>query len=467
MIAALLLLGLGLTEAPAVGATDLGPRLDKLLKHGRIPADNFGIAVYDVSRVPQVLVYGHQEQLSMIPASVTKVATAATVLARLGPSFKFQTVLASEAPVREDGTLAGDLILKGGGDAGFVSESMWYLVNELRRANIRKIEGSVIVDDTSFDQVRADPSRDPERNDRAYDAPVGAMSVNWNSINIFVRPLKLGEAPQVVLDPIDNGYTIDNRAKVIAGEGSALDVTRDKSHIRLRGTIGLAHGEQTIYKNIDDPVDWSGRNLVFFLGQRGITVGGKIKAGKMPGGARVLAKIDSKPVAAHLGDMMKFSNNFVAEMLTKNLSAAAGKTPATLDDGMRLIRANLNAMGIPDDHFTLLNPSGLSRRNRIRAADLALILVQAQKSFAWFAEFLTALPIAGLDGTLKKRMKETPAEGWVRAKTGQLLGVAALAGYAGRKDGGVRAFAFIFNGKPDLGESARHMFDALAAELVQ
>lgn len=451
----------------AATASDLNARLEKVLKSKSIARESLGLVVLDLSEVPQVQLFGLNEQQEFIPASVTKLATASAVLQKLGPSFKFQTTLWSGGTVK-NGVLTGDLILKGGGDPGFVSETMWFLVNELQRTGIKRIEGNVVVDDSDFDTIRADPSRDPERVDRAYDAPVGAMSFNWNSINIYVRPGAPGQAAQVYLDPLPDYFRVDNKAKTTSGSGADLDISRSGERVTVRGTLGAGHDEVVAYKNVDDPVDWSGKNLIAFLAQRGVTVSGKVKAGRKPDGARLLAKADSKPLSQAVGDMLKFSNNYVAEMLTKDLALQNGVVPANLEAGMQLIRAHLSGpVGLDNKRFTLLNPSGLSRRNRIRARDLAEILAQAQRQFPTFAELLSALPIAGMDGTLKKRMLNTEAKGWVRAKTGNLSGVVALAGYAGRKDGGLRAFAFIFNGKPDLGESARHLFDALAVELVQ
>ncbi|NJL24201.1 MAG: hypothetical protein HC902_02800 [Calothrix sp. SM1_5_4] len=174
----------------SVRANDLASRLESVIKtHQSIARDQLGVAVYEGPN----LVFGVNEQKDFIPASITKIATAAAVLQRLGPSFKFQTTLWSSGTVKE-GVLKGDLILKGGGDAGFVSETMWFLVNEFTRTGVRRIEGDLIVDDGDFDAIRADSSRDPERVDRAYDAPVGAMSFNWNSINIFIRPTQVGGA---------------------------------------------------------------------------------------------------------------------------------------------------------------------------------------------------------------------------------------------------------------------------------
>jgi D-alanyl-D-alanine carboxypeptidase/D-alanyl-D-alanine-endopeptidase (penicillin-binding protein 4) len=231
---------------------------------------------------------------------------------------------------------------------------------------------------------------------------------------------------------------------------------------------------------VDDPADWSGRNLLAFLQERGISVSGKVKAGQLPEGAKLLAKADSKPLSQQVADMLKFSNNYVAEMLTKNLAAqASGLTsvsglsraagaPATLEEGMKIIRAHLSgAVGIEAKRFVLMNPSGLSRHNRMRASDLAEILVYAQKNFPTFAELLSAMPLAGMDGTLKKRMLGTGTEGWIRGKTGSMSGIVSLAGYAGRKDGTMKAFAFIYNGKAESGDTVRHLFDALAEELVE
>ena len=443
---------------------DLAARLSKIVKSYSVPQAQLGLAVIDLGETPMKTVYGLNETGDFIPASVTKIVTASAVLRKLGASFKFQTTLWSSGVVK-GGTLTGDLILKGGGDAGFVSESMWFLVNELTRTGIKKIEGNILVDDTDFDSVRSDPSRDPERNDRAYDAPVGAMSFNWNSINIFVRATQVGEAPQVILDPIPNGYKIDNRAKTVNKADTSLHVSRAGDTVRVSGSIGIGQNEAVSYKNIDDPIEWSGNNLVFFLSQRGINVTGKVKAGKRPEKATLLAKAESKPVSLHVIDMMKFSNNFVAEMLAKNLAAQSGQVPATIEGGMKVIRSNIDDLGVDTKRMFLQNPSGLSRKNKIKPVDLAMILAKQQQDFPTFAEFLTSMPLAGMDGTLKNRMK--PAAGWVRAKTGLLSGVVALAGYAGRKDGSVQAFAFIFNGKAEQGDLVRRLFDGLATELIQ
>lgn len=456
---------LALVSGPWSVAHALSGRIDKILRSYSIPRANIGIAVFDLDGKDQ-LIYGLNEERDFIPASLTKIMTAATVLKRMGASHKIQTGLWSSAPIKE-GVLTGDIFLKGGGDSGFVSETMWFLVNELTRSGVTRIDGDLIVDDSDFDGVRNDPSRDPGRVDRAYDAPVGAMSFNWNSINIFVRPGEVGKPPHVILDPIDFDHKIDNKAKTTSGNGHKLEVSRSGKVVYVRGSIGVNSTEYVFYKNIDEPSDWSGHALLEFLKQRGITVKGKVKRGKKPVAARLLAKAESKALSQHVADMMKFSNNFVAEMLSKNLSVHEGIIPGTLDEGMKIIRQHLVDVGIDKKRFTLINPSGLSRRNMMKPVDIAKVLVAAHRHFPTKAEMLSAFPLAGQDGTLKNRMRGTNGEGWVRAKTGLLKGVVGLAGYAGRKDGSIRSFAFVFNGDPERGDLVRRMFDALAVELVQ
>lgn len=453
--------------ASTIHADELSVKLDKIIRKYGIEKSQLGIAVFDLGHTTQQPIFALNEEKDMVPASTTKLATAFTALQKLGSTHKFVTGLWSSGTVT-NGVLKGDLILKGGGDSCFVSESMWFLVNEFVRTGITKIEGNVVVDDTDFDSVRTDPTRDPERVDRAYDAPVSAMSFNWNSINVFVRPTKDGQPPQVILDPIDNGFKIRNQAKTVAHGGRKIEVVRQGSRIVVRGTMAEDAPEYVSYKNIDDPIEWSGRNLIFFLSQRGISVTGKVKAGKKTDAAKLLAKEESKPLNWHIADMMKFSNNYVAEMITKNLALQSGNVPATLEQGMRVIRATLTEKaGLSEKRFVLHNPSGFSHKNHFKPIDMAKLLVKAHDDFPTFPELLSALPIAGVDGTLKNRMKDSDATGWVRAKTGLLAGVVGLAGYAGRKDGSARAFAFMFNGKSDQGEQARRLFDALATELVQ
>ncbi|MNL37482.1 D-alanyl-D-alanine carboxypeptidase DacC precursor [compost metagenome] len=164
--------------------------------------------------------------------------------------------------------------------------------------------------------------------------------------------------------------------------------------------------------------------------------------------------------------MNKFSNNYVAEMLTKNLGTLKKSKGVTLADGVMVINEHMQSLGIPADQYKLTSPSGLTRDNRLSSFAMWKVLQHLRNDFRVQPEFLTSLPIAGIDGTLKKRMKNGPAERWVRAKTGFLTNVVSLAGYAGLQDGRVITFSFVYNGSTDEAK-VRAFFDNLLIYLVK
>ena len=161
-----------------------------------------------------------------------------------------------------------------------------------------------------------------------------------------------------------------------------------------------------------------------------------------------------------MSNVNKVSNNFIAEMLTKNMAALDMPAGASLKKGVEVIREERKKLGVSDTEIHIVNPSGLTRENEFSAAALNKVLSAVKKDFSIYPAFISGLPIAGVDGTLKKRMKNSRAEGWVRAKTGYLDGVVSLAGYAGRQNGDVLTFSFLYNGPRDEA-IVREAFDQL------
>lgn len=438
--------------------------IEKLIKSSGISPKDLGVVISEYSGGDEKTIFENKPEQLLIPASITKIATASAVLSVFPPGTKFKTELLSTATI-EAGRLKGDLYFRGGGDPGFVSENLWYLVNQFVRSGIKVIDGDIKVDDTIFDQVRFDESRESNRVDRAYDAPVGGLSFNWNAVNIFVRPGKVGEKARVFLDPENNLLKLDNRTKTVGKGSSEVYAERKENTIIVTGQIRSGDREITIYKNIMQPEFWAGTNLVEFLAQRGIQVKGKVVKGKTPENADVVASVDSKPIEAMLVDMNKFSNNFVAEMLTKQISAGPDKA-GSLTAGMNLIRSHMKKIGVKETQFSLVNPSGLTRENRITAKAIWQVLRYLHQDLRLFPEFIVSLPIAGVDGTLKKRMRGENGERWVRGKTGFINGVVSLAGYAGRKNGQTVTFVFMYNGSADEAK-VRSLFDKILNSLLE
>jgi D-alanyl-D-alanine carboxypeptidase/D-alanyl-D-alanine-endopeptidase (penicillin-binding protein 4) len=454
--------------------TELNTQLKAVIKKHHFNESSLGLYIEDEGRE----IFNINASKLMVPASLTKIVTAAAVLNSFPMNKKFDTKIMANQVIK-NGKLSGDLCLKGGGDPSFVSEKMWYLVNELKRTDLSIIEGDLLVDATRFDDELFDSGRESVRVDRAFDAPISAASFNWNSTNIFIRPGESSGAPaKVWLDPKSDYLELENNTKTTSKSGvKSLEASRVKSgdhdKIIVSGTISLDAPEAVIYKSISNPNLWIGLHLKEFLNQRGITLKGKVKVAACPANALAIATSPSKNLNEILSDMLKFSNNFVAEMLAKNLAAEQSTNSARMKDGIEEIKKYLDSIGFERKDYVLENVSGLTRDNRFSAKQLAFILNSVKNDFLYFPEFASGLPIAGVDGTLKNRMKSKNGlkmahpddQNLVRAKTGYLDGVVGLGGYIGRKNNSPLIFVFMFNGDYQQGMATRAMFDDLIKQL--
>ena len=424
-------------------------RIEKLIKKHRISKSNLSVVIKDLSTTH--LEYALHPETSKIPASLTKIIIAGAVLDTFDTGHNFETQLLINNKI-ENGVLHGPLYLKGFGDPSFTSERMWYLVNELMRRQIHQIQGDIIVDDFLFDSVNRDPNR-LTATDRAYDAHVGALSFNWNVVNVFLSPGKTKNSKaHVYLDPIANPLKLINKAKT---DGRRLRVSvksrpiasRDKiDEIRISGSIPSDYREKIYYRKVTQPAIWTGENLKAFLKQRNIKVQGKVKKGRTPLKSQVVASSPGADIAELVRLMMKHSNNFIAEMLTKQLALAKGAKVGSLPKGLKVVHSHLKSLGFSSDDFKISNVAGLSRQNSFKVNSLVKLLQIYHNQFSHSYEFVSSLPISGEDGTLESRMQDPQVKGKVRAKSGQIDGVIGLAGYLKASNGDLKVFAIIYNG---------------------
>lgn len=440
---------------------------NNLIKKSGHEKNNLGLIVEDGDNI----IFEHNVNKAFVPASLTKLVTAGALLKYVPLNTKFKTNLKSAAAIN-NGVLEGDICFEGGGDPSFVSEKMWYLVNELTRSKLQKINGNMIVDGSRFDQEIFDSGRDSVRVDRAYDAPISALSFNWNTVNVFVRPGSVGKNAQIIVDPENSPVTIVNQTKTVSkGLVKAIHVERktiknnkDKKNpwsdtIIVSGNIGSETPELVFYKSISNPEMWSAVHLINFLKQRGIQLSGEIKSGVCSEKSVLLAESPSKNYSEMLADMLKFSNNFVAEMLVKNLGSHLGKKPASMTDGIEILKKYLDELNVTRDSYTLVNVSGLSRENRFSVFQLNKVLKHSLNNFEVYPEFVSGLAISGVDGTLKSRFKNMENPPKIRAKTGYLDGVVGLSGYLEQKGKQPLVFTFIYNGGYEKALAARDLFD--------
>lgn len=467
----ILALALLLLSWPLPALADDQAALQAAIAQSALPVDSLSLLAVEHHRGIDRELLAVNARAPRIPASVTKLITAAAVLRDIPLGTRFETRLLSAAP-RQGNTLAGDLVLRGGGDPSLVSETLWLLVNRLAQTGIAEIAGDILVDDSYFDNVLLDPSRDTRRSEMAYDAPISALSFNWNAVALTIAPgAKPGEPAAVSVEPPSDYVRIHNSARTVAGDSIDRLVAARRagtSHpgdtLVVSGEIGATAGIFDGYRNITRPAMWTGANFKLYLGYRGIKVTGTVRPGTATPNSRLLAKVEGRPVEQLVVDMNKVSSNFIAEMLTKNL-AARRAPPGTMVGGMAILENYMAGLGLDASEYHLANPSGLTRINRLSANVLVQVLDDIAGDFRVANEFLASLPIAGIDGTLQHRMARSPAQGWVRAKTGYIDGAVSLAGVGGRSSGERITFAFLYNG-PAPAHQVRALFDQLSALLV-
>ncbi len=426
----------------------------KRAQQKKIPLDNLGVWISG-SRAN----VRWQADKAFIPASATKILTGVTALDLLGADTKFKTSLHINGE---------NLCLKGGGDPSFVSESMWSLVNQFLRKTEKRSFNKVIVDESYFDTIQYPASRPNKRTDRAYDAPISALSFNWNSANIHIKPNSKNASPlKVFVDPISNYLKTKSTAKTTAGFRNSLGVSRKENTITVTGSLGIKNKEKTFYKNILEPALWAGHNLMSFAKQRNINFTEGVQKGICAGAA--IAEYSDSDVKKNVAAMLKYSNNFAAEMLAKHISKKLNPSlNGEIKYGVEAIHKHLkNKFNFNSSLNYINNPSGYSRENKITPESLGQLLGRVQRNFSIYPEFLSALPVGGIDGTLKTRQRSKNTKGKVRAKTGLLNGVNALAGYLENKNGEVIKFVFFYNGSNKMNGHARDLFDQILIDLAE
>jgi D-alanyl-D-alanine carboxypeptidase/D-alanyl-D-alanine-endopeptidase (penicillin-binding protein 4) len=430
---------------------------------------------------------------TLVPASVTKLLTAAAVLAKFTPAHVFKTQFYYDGQWN-GGVVTGNLYVVGDGDPYLVSEKLWQLAVDLRHLGLKEVKGSLIIDDSLFGDPAWDRSRSGGKmqSNHAYDSPVSAFGVNFNTFAVAIAPNKgTQNKPLVNLDPYPLPHVaIDNLAKPSKGANSrGLTVTRIKDssgrdRLKVNGEIGDHSSLQKVYRSVSQHIKSSGEIVKAFLGQEGIVVRGAPKSGVLPAKATLLYELESLPMSQIVRGLNVFSNNYIADVLVKRLGAAFppsgqanGRHQGTYENGIRAVSRFLtNDVGIASD-FILEDGSGLNVANRLNSQQLTDVLVYMAKRMEFFPEFLGSLPAAAWDGTMKNRFQNrqgSELEGQVRAKTGTLtspVSVSSLAGYFIHPKQGLVAFSIIHNGRrnhaqPPIAE-LRQMQDRGLAQLYQ
>ena len=405
--------------------------LQQALSKYRVPDKSVSVFVQRVDQQAPLLAW--RAQAPRNPASTIKLLTTFVALDRLGPTYTWKTEFYSaQAPQR--GVVKGDLYLKGHGDPYLVIENFWRLLRGLRHAGVHTIEGDLVIDDSYFAPVPADPAEFDGKPERAYNVSPSAALLNFLSVQFYFRPDEQGNV-SIVADP-DPGLKIENHMRVSSGycgnwqHRVSMDVKNDDdgNKVVFSGRYPRECGERSYYRVVTDADRYlAGVFRSLWQEQGGVFKGSVRKAG-VPRDAVLLYQGESRPLSAVVRAINKYSNNVMTRQLLLTLGAEYAGAPGTEQKGVAAVRDWLQGKQLDFPELVLENGAGLSREVRISAEHLGQLLLHAWRS-PLMPEYMSSLPVAALDGTLRKRFAGTAMEGRVHLKTGLLDGVRGLAGY--------------------------------------
>lgn len=426
--------------AAAADAAALPREVRQALKQAGIPQDAIAVEVRAVgARKPLISLNAGR---AMNPASTMKLLTTYAALDLLGPAYTWKTEAWLDGELK-DGVLHGDLVLKGYGDPKFTIEQFWLWLAELRARGLREIRGDLVLDRSFFELPPHDPAAFDNDPLRAYNVGPDALLLNFNTLRL--RYLPEGDRLNVVAEPPLEGVRLDNRLapRPVGGCDDWEDgivVQPDGDSVVLQGGYPGECGERE--HNLSAMphsryVDAVFRSLWKELGG---TLRGKQREGGASGAARLFSTHRSEPLGSVIRDINKYSNNVMTRQLFLTLGAAERANVARSTQAMA---DWLQKQGLDFPELVLENGAGLSRSERISAAHLAQLLQHAA-AHRYRAELQSSLPILGVDGSVKKRLKGSPAASHAHLKTGTLEGVKTLAGYV-RSQGGEWVVVFFIN----------------------
>jgi serine-type D-Ala-D-Ala carboxypeptidase/endopeptidase (penicillin-binding protein 4) len=460
--------------AAAIGATQekdaeeeaVGKQVNAILNDAVLKGAEVGIYVKSLA-TGKVICRRDSDKL-FIPASTNKLITGAAALETLGTKYKFKTEVYTDGPVSPDGTVHGNLYIKGYGDPSLVVEEAWLLAHEIRGYGVRTVKGDIIGDETFFEPVRfydwgfKSPS--------AYSAPMGALSFNWNTLQAYVAPGNGDGSPaHVTLNPETDYYTLQNDVQTCVGCKTILSMRLDGRQAIVSGKIDSNSEPWTSFAMVTDPATVAVHAVKKLLEKEDVQIEGGTTVGAVPQSAKLLFRHQSREMSLIIRYLYRFSNNFTAEQIQKTMGAEVFQGPATREKGCQAALDYLKKIDAYQPGVVVDDGSGLSRKNRQSPISMVKTLVHVANTPEIYPEFLEALAIGGVDGTLARRFKKTPLEKRIRAKTGYLYGAITLAGYSWNTAGEPFAFAiFVNNPPPKSGAGAvRKKIDEILVALMR
>ena len=432
----------------------------------RVRSGNFGIMAVSLTRGDTL--FAHNAGTALLPASTMKMLTSAAAFERLGPRYQFSTDVLHDGTLGPDGTLTGNVYLRGDGDpslsgrymTGGPEAPMNFLADQLVSRNVKRITGEVIGDASAFDSRTIPEGWLTRYLQSGYAARVSGLSLNENLIWVTIEP------GGVRLEPATSAIRLVSNVRTVAGGGASLSVRRQTDQtIIVSGRIGRNSPPRRYQYVVEDPAPFATGALRSALVARGIVVDGGIRMAKTPSTAVKIASIQSPTLDRIVAAMNRESINHFAELLLRNAARGSERSvQGSAASGQALLR-HFFATKIRADTTQLhvADGSGLSTLDRVTPRAMTQMLGYAHTA-DWGPWFHASLPVAGESELMRRRMRGGQAQGNLHAKTGTTNDIVALSGYVTSVNGEVIAFTFIYNGR-DRG-AARSMIDVMGQTLA-
>lgn len=412
----------------AYAQSALPPAVSTALARAKVPLEAVALQVVaaDAQTAPRL---SHRADVPMNPASTMKLVTTYAALDTLGPAFVWATTVHMDGTVK-DGTLQGNLYIKGQGDPKLVLERLWLLLRRVQGLGVKTIAGDIVLDRSAFETVAPNPGDFDGEPLRPYNAAPDALLLNFKSVVLTFVPDRAAQVARVNFEPPLAGVQMQASVPLVNGDcndyRAALKADMsDANRIRFGGTYSASCGEKVWSLAYTEPASFSARAVEGVWREMGGQIAGRMREGQVPNRLPATFSVNSETLAETIRDINKFSNNVMAQQVFLTMSLQA-KGVGTVAGSRALVQDWWrDRMGIAQPPV-LDNGSGLSRTERISAEALSRLLQSAWAS-PLMPELMSSLPIVGVDGTLK-RIKGK-ASGSAHLKSGSLRDVVALAGY--------------------------------------
>ena len=456
----------------AAARADLAGDVRRALQNKAVKPDKVGIEIIDLGdgTAPPRTAFEYNATKPLGPASNLKLVTTAAALEVLGSDFRFRTMLAVRPVAGSDGTFDVAIIGDGDptlGDAEMLVKVGWGVdtvfanwADVLKQRGVTRVR-NVAVDDSVFDEVFVHPNWPAEQQHKRYVAQVGGVNLNANCVDFFLRVTGYGEYVTYATDPQTDYISVSNVC--VTGDKNAVWLARDlgRNTVALRGETD-ASNTVPISVTVHDPSMFAATVLAETLRKSGIKVEGQVlrdrsirqdvaEANAAAGGTDrwIPAAVHETPLATVLARANKDSMNLYAEALCKRIGHTTSRQPGSWENGTAALGAFVQSLGINSTEFAIDDGCGLSKQNAISANAIAQVLAH---TFAGDKRqpFMDSLSVAGTDGTLEKRFRDSDLRGRVFGKTGYIVGVSSLSGYVRTKDDRWYCYSILMNGVSDV-----------------